>query len=394
MGMARLCDPILCTACMACSNACPAKAIVFEEDSLGCLMPSIDSEKCIDCGLCSKMCPQLEPSEKHAIIKAYALYTKDAIDRKLCASGGVATTLGRYFLQAGGAVSGTAFDSNGKPVMRLAENERDLEDFRGSKYVYCEPGDIYLQVKERLRQGKQVLFIGLPCQVDACIKITGDSVLLTTVDLICHGTPPYTYLKEHFQNQVKVNVPVASFSFRGSNNYVLCAFDCRENYLYKRRQAEDAYFSAFMDGILFRENCFQCKYAERRRIADITIGDFWGLQSGALGGYQGRVSVALCNTEKGIEILDQVKDKFVWEERDPQEAIAGNAQLREPSLKSPERNIFSEVYRRTGGFTRAIRETSIPWRNRKALIRRGVFAIPKTIRAKFKTRQKQGRSKR
>ena len=382
MGMAKLCEPILCTGCMACSNVCPAKAIVFAEDSLGCLMPSIDSEKCIDCGLCSKICPQLEPSEKHTIIKAYALYAKDAIDRKLCASVGVATTLGRYFLQGCGVVSGTTFGPNGKPVMRLAENERDLEAFRGSKYVYCEPGDIYLQVKERLRQGKQVLFIGLPCQVDACKKITGDSVLLTTVDLICHGAPPYTYLKEHLQNQVKA--PVVSFSFRGLNNYVLCAFDRRGNYLYKRRQAEDAYFSAFMDGLLFRENCFQCKYAERHRIADITIGDFWGLQSGALGGYQGRVSVALCNTEKGLETLDQVKDKFVWEERNPQEAIAGNTQLREPSLKSSERNIFSEVYRRTGSFTRAIRETSIPWRNRKAMIRRVVLMGPKAARNKLR----------
>ena len=76
-----------------------------------------------------------------------------------------------------------------------------------------------------------------------------------------------------------------------------------------------------MDGILFRENCFQFKYAERRRIADITIGDFWGLQSDALGGYQGRVSVALCNTEKGIEILDQVKDKFVWENEIPKRRL-------------------------------------------------------------------------
>lgn len=375
--MEKLCDLSLCTACMACLNICPTKAVFFQMDELGCLMPQIDEKKCIDCRLCLNTCPQLKSSEKHSVIKAYALYTKDISDRKLCSSGGVATTLGRWFLRAGGAVCGTAFESNGKPVMKLAENEQELEEFRGSKYVYCEPGRIYLQVKNILEHEKPVLFVGLPCQVDACKKIVGQSAMLMTIGLICHGTPPYAYLKNHLYKQVKESAPF--FSFRGKYNYMLCAYNSNKKVIFKKRQAEDAYFSAYMNGVITRENCFQCQYAESKRVEDITIGDFWGLNSNALGGYKGRVSVALCNTEKGIDFFEKAKGNFFWEERDPQEAIAGNSQLKVPTQRSPERDIFCEAYRRTKSFSQAIKDTSIPLNNRKAWMKRVFFAAPRII---------------
>ena len=35
----------------------------------------------------------------------------------------------------------------------------------------------------------------------------------------------------------------------------------------------DAYFSAFSKGYAFRTSCYECKYAQLKRIGDFTIGD-------------------------------------------------------------------------------------------------------------------------
>ena len=61
--------------------------------------------------------------------------------------------------------------------------------FIGSKYVKSDPAGIYQTVKNRLKIGKKVLFIGLPCQVSAMRNYVKDDKNLYTVDLICHGSP-------------------------------------------------------------------------------------------------------------------------------------------------------------------------------------------------------------
>ena len=49
--------PIECCGCSACYNICPKNAISMKENSEGFLYPFIDEEKCVDCGLCKKVCP-------------------------------------------------------------------------------------------------------------------------------------------------------------------------------------------------------------------------------------------------------------------------------------------------------------------------------------------------
>ena len=39
------------------SNEMPKQCITMEKDTLGFVYPTIDYEKCIKCGMCTKICP-------------------------------------------------------------------------------------------------------------------------------------------------------------------------------------------------------------------------------------------------------------------------------------------------------------------------------------------------
>ena len=53
-----------CCGCTACMSICPVKAITMKEDEEGFLYPVVDTEKCVNCGLCEKTCPITNKKEK------------------------------------------------------------------------------------------------------------------------------------------------------------------------------------------------------------------------------------------------------------------------------------------------------------------------------------------
>ena len=151
------------------------------------------------------------------------------------------------------------------------------------------------------------------------------------------------YLKE-YADKMSRGKNVSDISFRGKRNWRLSLYD-GEKAVYSVRNKKDYYFTAFLKGMIYRDNCYQCEYAAAERGSDITIGDFWGLKRSELRvSYSGRISVALINTERGAEFWNQVKDRFVYEERSIEEAVNGNAQLRKPSVCHPDRELFLKNY--------------------------------------------------
>ena len=52
-----------CCGCNACGDICPKNAISFKTDIEGFWYPEVDMEKCIDCGLCEKVCPIINIKE-------------------------------------------------------------------------------------------------------------------------------------------------------------------------------------------------------------------------------------------------------------------------------------------------------------------------------------------
>jgi len=184
-----------CTACTACMTVCPEKAIEMKEDEEGFLYPVIKAEYCNECGVCGSVCPMINHSkdkDSSYEIKAYAIKHQNQNVLRQSTSGGMFTALSDYVLQNKGAVYGAILDNSFriKHIRATTEAERDL--MRGSKYVQSDLGNVFSDIIKDLRENKQVLFIGTPCQVDGLKHIlspTIDKRNLILVDIICNGVP-------------------------------------------------------------------------------------------------------------------------------------------------------------------------------------------------------------
>lgn len=78
-----------CTGCFACANSCPKDAVSLPENYEGFYFPVIDNDKCIDCGLCDKVCPQVTAQPMQNACKAYYGWATDDAIRKTSSSGGL-----------------------------------------------------------------------------------------------------------------------------------------------------------------------------------------------------------------------------------------------------------------------------------------------------------------
>lgn len=376
----NLCSSENCYSCMACVNVCPFDAVDIKTNIYGAIQPVVNEKKCKTCGLCQKVCVVKNAPKFHYPRKTIALYAKSSYDKKTCASGGAATSFGRYVISQGGCVFG-ATSFGGYPKYIKVEDEYNLDLLKGSKYVYCDPSLIYIEVKKELEIGRTCLFIGTPCFVAALQEyLNNDYKNLITIDLVCHGTPPFSYLQDHLKSQIGDYSKVENFSFRGQNDFFLTVYDKNGKIIYKRSQYEDEYFISFMKGVMFRPICYNCQFAQSKRVSDITIGDFWNVGKDALDGYRGKISVSLLNTEKGEIVFSSCNQYFTSEEREVKEAINGNDQLRYPSKISEKSLLFSKTYVESSSLQKCYRVIGIYKSSYINRARRYVLFIPKFIR--------------
>ena len=42
-----------------------------------------------------------------------------------------------------------------------------------------------------------------------------------------------------------------------------------------------SYYRLFLEGEIYRDCCYECPYADDKRVGDITLGDFWGAKEEA-----------------------------------------------------------------------------------------------------------------
>ena len=118
----------------------------------------------------------------------------------------------------GGSVCSCSY-RDGKFGFEISDDVECYKKFQGSKYVKSHPEGIYKKVKELLKNGRKVLFIGLPCQVGSLLNCVGDNENLYTVDSICHGTPSPKVL-EAFLKTYKVDInTVNKMAFRSDKGF-------------------------------------------------------------------------------------------------------------------------------------------------------------------------------
>lgn len=120
--------------------------------------------------------------------RAFALWSVP--DRTVSSSGGAFSAFARKILDNGGIVFGAAFDEKLRCHHIKVDKLEELPPLRGSKYVQSELDGVFLEVKDCLKNGQQVLFTGTPCQIAGLYAyLHKDYDNLLTLDLACHGTP-------------------------------------------------------------------------------------------------------------------------------------------------------------------------------------------------------------
>ena len=365
IGMESICPEDKCTGCFACVNACPKQCISMQEDNLGALHPVIDQTKCIDCGMCVKTCPVNREIDFKSPLKCYAAWRTDGKARLDSASGGIGALFSEFVVGKGGAVFGTAYDSDMIPRGVCVETREGLEVLKGSKYVQSIVGDIYRDIRNKLNRGRQVIYISTPCQIAGLygfLKKDYDNLL--TVDLICHGVAPTSYFLselDYIKNKkgIKRITNVTFRSNRKKSNYVLRIFNGKDC-VYQKTAYQEYYFSGFLKGITLRENCYACRYARPERISDITIGDFIGIGKDVQFNGPVNVSAVIVNTEKGNRFVEDIyesnNNQVVFEERQYSDAVKYGPSLRAPFPRHKLSTKFIAEYPKHG-FAIAIRKT-------------------------------------
>ena len=324
--MRTVCDKNQCTGCMACIDSC-AKSAISILDTLNAYNAVIDETKCVNCGACMHVCQKVTPIPLKAPIAWHQGWTKNKAIRQRSSSGGFATGIATSFINEGGYVASCVF-RDGIFGFKLTNSVKDVQQFTGSRYIKSNPVGIYKQIRTKLTEGSKVLFIALPCQVAALKKYVGEKVenQLYTIDLICHGSPSPKVLDNFLlQYGLQLN-KLEDVQFRVKDH-----FQVFENYKgIVTSGVRDAYLTAFLNGLIYTENCYECAYATFNRCSDLTLGDSWGSDLSQDEKKQG-ISLVLCQTEKGKYLLDiaELNLKAVNIEN----AIANNHQLSSPSAK-------------------------------------------------------------
>lgn len=352
------CNHDKCTGCSACKEICPKQCITMQPDDLDALHPVVDESICINCGLCEKTCPNNRELSYKLPHKVLAAWSNDSDVRRTSASGGIACELYRYWIKNGGVATGVVYDRDEGCHFILLENESDIKAVQNSKYTFSDTAGIYKVVKQKLQASIPVLFIGVPCQVAGLYGfLKKDYDNLTTVDIICHGMPPATYLEQHIKSiEDKKKEHTHQLFFRDPKYYTYTYTFTLKNikgkeFYNKKVLTRDNYQLGYHRALIYRENCYSCNYARKERISDLTIGDFSGLGRFAPFEYdKHNVSCILENTDKGAALLKKLKGVLSMYERPACEAFEVEKQLKSPSVKHCGRSIFEKVYHKTRNY--------------------------------------------
>ncbi len=295
-----VCDLDKCAGCMLCLDVCKKQAINVV-DNLISYNAVIDEDKCVNCNACHNKCPQNHAPEKVQPKVWYQGWNRDADARENAPSGGIGMALTKQFIKDGGYVASCLF-KNGEFCFDVTNDINEAMKFGGSKYVKSNPVGIYSKVLDLLKAGEKVLFIGLPCQVAAIKNYTGERYAenLYLVDLICHGTPSPKILDSFLNQYSKALKSINDIRFRIKTKMQLVV----DGKGIVCKGVSDKYTIAFLNGVIYTNNCYSCQFASGDRVSDITIGDSWGNQ---LDGEENRkgISLMVVQTERGEELLNQ-----------------------------------------------------------------------------------------
>ncbi len=309
--------PDKCCGCRACGDSCNLNAISYYLDEEGFYQPIVDKKKCVSCGKCLSVCPLCKTALHEKIESCYAAYASEKKDKDAGSSGGIFGLFASMAIKLGYVVYGAAFDSNLRLCHQSATSYESIHQLLKSKYLQSDTSGIYNEINNRIKCGEKVLFCGTPCQCNALLNfLGGDSDNLLLVDFVCHGVPSQDLFNKSiawWERKHGKKIKDFVFRYKGSGvkhpqSYKIVSEDKsgRVSEIIGLHYQFPFYF-AFQKYISLRQSCYSCKWAKPTRCSDITLGDFWGIESLNIGLVANEgVSMIAPNTPKGESWLDHL----------------------------------------------------------------------------------------
>lgn len=327
----KISDKTKCTGCYACQNVCPVDCISMKEDISGFVYPVVDNSRCVECKKCERVCPVSGTEVSvNASKVVFAAWSNDMDIRYNSTSGGVFSELAYGVIGEGGSVAGAVYSDENVIKHAVVSKNSDIEKVRQSKYAQSEINNVYREISNFLKHRK-VLFCGTPCQV-AGLKsyLARDYENLITVDFVCRGVNSPKAFREwikEIQDKQKSKVKKIWFKYkedgwRSSPEYTKVTFENSTEVVYKGKK--NHFMFGYIGGcnLYIRPSCGDCRFKGEKRVSDITLGDFWGLKKendDDMG-----ISLVIVNSDKGMDLLNSVKEALVLEERSMNEINEGN----------------------------------------------------------------------
>ena len=381
-----------CTGCGLCAVKCPKNCIVMTEDEEGFRAPRIDLAKCVECGLCLHVCPTRSADSLRS--KAERKYFCGMIDDKemllKSSSGGIFGMLAKQIIDNGGYVCGCVYTEELDVVHKLTNQSEDIERMYGSKYVQSKAEHCFPEIKVHLCADEVVMFTGTACQIAALRKYLGrEYPKLYCVEILCHGVPSpglFRQYKRYLEH--KLHGVVKDIRFRDKrkagwgSEHRTCVIYEKNGEIHEYRPVLPAYFSAFFYGLNLRESCYQCQFAASERVADLTIGDFWGSWKKYGKRFHEGISVVGIDTEKGQKLAESISDRLdFYEVLSEAEAIQSNDNFSHPIKRPQERTGFYKGIRKYNGLWKKTYLTRT-YRRKTLVSMYGAF-VPQRIRMKI-----------
>ena len=339
-----------CFGCEACAQACHVGAIKMIADEEGFRYPEIDQSTCLHCGKCRKVCPaETALLQGRAPLSAWGGYSLDQAVRSESTSGGLFSVLADAWCDADSIVFGAM--SDGLKVRHSHVRYGDgIAQFRKSKYLQSEMGTSYRDAKNFLDAGCTVLFSGTPCQIAGLRTFLGDKDYrnLLSVEVVCEGVPTPHYITrfaEWLGRKKKGVVKAVDYRFKDGRRWDFQVMQAslqnptRGIFKWKQDRWFNPFWSIWLQHLISRPACYECPFATGKRLADITMGDLWGvhLYCPELYGRNGGASVVFCNTPKGCDVLAKAAPNLYGHDLPVATAIRYQGPMRKHIALNPRR---------------------------------------------------------
>lgn len=286
----------------------------------------------------------LNPKE---IPLTFSAWNRDSSTRNKSSSGGVFSALAELIIDRGGCVFGVVWEDELLAKHDYVETKEALHKMLGSKYIQSNPLFSLRKVKEKLKEGRYVLFSGTPCQISGLKSyLRKPHEKLFTVDVSCHGVPSRKLFDEYIKYQECIlGGKITQVRMRDkSTGWIGYSIVCEneEGQIYSREHNNDLFMRGFLSDICLNEPCYNCAYSKRERISDLTLADYWGVwNKHRWWKTEKGVSLVLTNTNKGHDLIKSLSTKLKLYKEDAKSAISYNGGLlRDAKPIPPQRNEF------------------------------------------------------